>query len=285
MSVVPRPRLLITSLSPTPSPETNVAWSSRMLRTSAYRVAAYMSWASSQTTGPASRSARRCGYGSSRASSVEEVGFVVRDVRRASCVITRSGCGSCRCPRSRSRAPGPAAKTAAAAGATDAGRGAGEDDIAGQQWQHRGELGDQARHAEDEVAGAGVLHRLAVDRAAQREIVGVRHLVGGDEPRPHGPVAPPGLAQRELRAGGELEGAVADVLADGQPGDVGPGVGLVDPVGPDADDRDQLDLPVDGVADDLDVVERARQRGRELGEGGGDARGRPCRTPRRGSGS
>jgi hypothetical protein len=41
---------------------------------------------------------------------------------------------------------------------------------------------------------------------------------------------------------------------------VRPGVGLVDPVGPGADDSDQLDLPVDRAADELDVVERARQR-------------------------
>ena len=46
-----------------------VAEDSAALRS--YRVAAYMSWASSQTSGPASRSARRCGYGSSRASSVK----------------------------------------------------------------------------------------------------------------------------------------------------------------------------------------------------------------------
>ena len=62
--------------------------------------------------------------------------------------------------------------------------------------------------------------------------------------------------------------SVADVLADGQAGDVRPRVGLGDPVGAGADHRDQLDLPVDGLADDLDVVEGTGQRRGELGEGG-----------------
>ena len=53
-----------------------------------------------------------------------------------------------------------------------------------------------------------------------------------------------------------------------EPGDVRPGVGLGDAVGPRADDGDELDLPVDGVADDLDVVERAGERRRELRERG-----------------
>ena len=66
-------------------------------------------------------------------------------------------------------------------------RRTGEDHVAGQERQHRRELGDEPRHAEDEVARARVLHGLAVDRAAEGEVVGIRHLVGRDEPRPIGP--------------------------------------------------------------------------------------------------
>ena len=132
-------------------------------------------------------------------------------------------------------------------GDADAGGRAGEDDVAGQQRQHGGQLGDEAGDAEDEVAGAGVLHRLAVDGAAEREVVGVGELVGRDDPGAHRAVAAAGLAERELGAGGELQVAVADVLADGEPGDVAPGVGLGDAVGPAADDGDELDLPVDAA--------------------------------------
>ena len=59
--------------------------------------------------------------------------------------------------------------------------------VAGQQRQHGGELGDQAGHAEDEIAGACVLHRLAVDRTAQREVVGVGDSSGVTT---HGPIGP-----------------------------------------------------------------------------------------------
>ncbi len=48
---------------------------------------------------------------------------------------------------------------------------------------------------------------------------------------------------------------VAEVLADREAGDVAPGVGLGDTVGGSADDGDELDFPVGGVAADLDVVE------------------------------
>ena len=148
----------------------------------------------------------------------------------------------------------------------DAGGRAGEDDVAGEQRQHGRQLGDEPRHGEDEIGRARVLHGLAVDRAAEREVVGIGHLVGRDEPRAHRPESAPRLAERELRARGELERAVADVLSHGEAGDVRPRVGFVHAIGARADHRDQLDFPVDRVADDLDVVERSRQRGGEFGE-------------------
>ncbi len=113
---------------------------------------------------------------------------------------------------------------------TPAGR-AGEDEVARQQRQHRRQLGHEAWHAEDEVAGARVLHRLAVDGAAQRQVVGIGELVGRHHPGPDGSEAPVRLAQRELTAGGALQRALGDVLADRDPGDVGPPVGLGHPVG------------------------------------------------------
>ena len=63
-------------------------------------------------------------------------------------------------------------------------------------------------------------------RAAEGEVVGVGDLVERDDPRAQRAVAAAGLAEGELGAGGELEVPVADVLADGEPGDMRPGVGL-----------------------------------------------------------
>jgi hypothetical protein len=53
--------------------------------------------------------------------------------------------------------------------------------------------------------------------------------------------------------------AVADVLADGEPGDVRPRIGFVDAIGASGDGGDEFDLPVDVLADELDVVERPRR--------------------------
>src|SRR3546814_17711891 len=44
------------------------------------------------------------------------------------------------------------------------------------------------------------------------------------------------------------------------------------PIGEGADHGDELDLPIDGPADDLEVVERSGERCRELSEGGRHAR-------------
>ena len=65
---------------------------------------------------------------------------------------------------------------------------------------------------------------------------------------------------------------VADVLADGEPGDVPPRAGLGDAIREGTDNGDELHLPVDGVAGDLDVVERTGQRRGKLREGGGHIR-------------
>ena len=62
-----------------------------------------------------------------------------------------------------------------------------------------GEHGDQRGDADDQVAGAALLHLFAVDRAAELEVVGVGELVQGDQPRADR--AEPGerLAEAELR--------------------------------------------------------------------------------------
>src|SRR6266540_3231899 len=81
------------------------------------------------------------------------------------------------------------------AGEADTSRRAGEDDVARQQRHDGRQLGYQAGDVEDQVAGAGVLHRLSVDGAAQRQVVGIVELVGRDQPRADRAVARVRLAQ------------------------------------------------------------------------------------------
>src|SRR3546814_6587723 len=118
----------------------------------------------------------------------------------------------------------------------------------------------RASDLEDEVTGTGVVNVVPGDGAPECEVVRIRDLLGGDQPWAHRCVAAAGLPERELRAGGELERAVAYVLTNRETCDVGPRNGLVDPIGEGADHGDELDLPIDGPADDLDVVERSGER-------------------------
>src|SRR5579862_4173322 len=75
--------------------------------------------------------------------------------------------------------PEPAWRGAAQA---DPGRRAGEDQVAGQQRGDRRQLLDQVADAEDHLPGAGLLHLVTVDRAAQLQIVRVIELVRSDQP-------------------------------------------------------------------------------------------------------
>ena len=117
------------------------------------------------------------------------------------------------------------------------------------------------------MAGAGLLHLLPVDRAAELQVVGVLELVGGDQPRPRRPEPGKRLAQRELRhRPGQLDRPLGQILAHHQARDVGPGLVLRHPFRGPADHRDQLDLPVHPVAGQLDGGVRTGQAAAELGE-------------------
>ena len=67
----------------------------------------------------------------------------------------------------------------------DAGRRAGEDDVAGQQGHDLGDVGDQRRQPEDQLAGAALLARLAVDGAGDLQVGRVEAQAGqvGLDPR------------------------------------------------------------------------------------------------------
>jgi len=123
---------------------------------------------------------------------------------------------------------------------------------------------------EDQVAGPGVLHLLAVDRAAEFEVVGVGELIQRDQAGPDRPETGQRLAQAELRRGGRrLQDAFGDVLPGRVAGQVGQGVVLAHLLGAAADDGDQLDFPV-GVAafGQGDVAAGPGDAAGELGEHG-----------------
>src|SRR5918995_6934362 len=73
------------------------------------------------------------------------------------------------------------------AGEADAGGRAGEYEVAGPEGDDVGQAADQLGHREDEVGGAGLLDLLAVDRAAELEVVAVGDLVGGHQEWTRGP--------------------------------------------------------------------------------------------------
>src|SRR5580704_8978621 len=66
----------------------------------------------------------------------------------------------------------------------DARRRAGRDDVTGQQRHELRDIGDALRHGKDHGRGRSGLAALAVDIEPHREVLHVRDLVPGDEPRP-----------------------------------------------------------------------------------------------------
>ena len=112
-------------------------------------------------------------------------------------------------------------------GHADAVGRAGEDEVARLERADARQVRHQLGHGEDEVGRAAVLLALAGHVAPQLDVVGVRERVDRHQRRADGAVRVEALAQRELRRlAGELHGAIADVLAEREAGDVRPGVGL-----------------------------------------------------------
>ena len=147
----------------------------------------------------------------------------------------------------------------------DAGRRPGRDDVAGFERDDRADVLDELGDLPDHVGRGGVLPELrragfrtaAGDvPAADRELVGQRHLFAGDDDRAHrqervralGPeplaVADLAVPERGLDA---LPVAGRDVVRDDVAGDVLVGVGRLHPACPLADDDAELRLEVEGV--------------------------------------
>ena len=161
----------------------------------------------------------------------------------------------------------PALRIAAQA---DSGGRAGEDEVTRQQREHPGQVLDEFRHAEDEILGAALLHLLAVDQAAELQVVPAGQLIRGDQPGPDRCETWVGLAQAELRRGGrQLQDPLRDILAGGHAGDMIPGRRGRHVVRGRTDDHHELDFPV-GVAalGEGDVAAGPGDAAGELGEHG-----------------
>ena len=122
---------------------------------------------------------------------------------------------------------------------------------------------------EDHRRGGPVLPAYAADVEPHGQVEHIVDLVRRHQPRSGRIEGLRRLALGPLPAAFDLEGPFADVVDHGESGDGG--VGLLDRVeiaGPAADDDAQLDLPVGfrRAARDADVVVRADQRVRRLGE-------------------
>ena len=151
----------------------------------------------------------------------------------------------------------------------DAGRGAGADDVAGQERHVAAEMAHQVRDAEDHGPGRAVLEAPAVDVQPHGQVLRVRDLVPGDQPRADRGEGLRALAFDPLLARiAELVVALRDVVDDAVAGDVIQGVGLVDIGGASADHHAELDLPValDRAARQPDLIVRPDDRAGVLHE-------------------
>ena len=161
----------------------------------------------------------------------------------------------------------------------DAVRCAGEDHISRLQGEGIGAEFDQFGHAEDHLARITLLHDFTVEEAADAEILGVRHLVGGHKGGTDGAEGVEAFAPDPLGVA-QLQVAGAYVVGAGVAGHVIERVGAADMAGGLADHHSQFGLVVhfcsQGRAPD-DFVAGANDTGRELGEDDGTIRGRGIR--------
>jgi hypothetical protein len=161
----------------------------------------------------------------------------------------------------------PALRIAAQA---DSGGRAGEDEVTRQQREHPGQVLDEFRHAEDEILGAALLHLLAVDQAAELQVIPAGQLIRGDQPGPDRRETWVGLAQAELgRRGCQLQDPLRDILTGGHAGHMIPGRRGRHVIRGRTDDHHELHFPVGVPAwRECDVTVGAGHAGRELGEHG-----------------
>ena len=125
----------------------------------------------------------------------------------------------------------------------DAAGGSGRDHVAGLEREDAGEVSDQVRNGEDEVARVGVLQLFAVDGQPDVQVVRVGDFIQGDDARAHGREGVEALADGPL-GGGHLIIARADVVQDGVAEHVVAPVRRTDVAAALADDEGELGLVV-----------------------------------------
>src|SRR5699024_7996031 len=128
---------------------------------------------------------------------------------------------------------------------SDSGRGAGEDDVSGQQGDRLGQVLDESRDVEDEVGGGPVLLLLPVDPGPDADIVDVEF---GFYPRAQRTGGVEALRPRPLIVR-LLDVAQGDIVARGVSEDVVHGVLRSDSLGHATDDHGELGLIGDVFAD------------------------------------
>ena len=148
----------------------------------------------------------------------------------------------------------------------DARGGAGGDDVAWEERHEAADVADEEGDWEDEVGGGALLAGVAVDGEGEVEGVGVTGFVGGDEDWAEGSEGVGAFALGPLAAEFFLPCAFADIVHDGEAGDVVEGVGFRDVSGFGADDDGEFDFPVGfgSAGVDEDGVEGAGPRGGSL---------------------
>ena len=152
------------------------------------------------------------------------------------------------------------------AGHADARRRAGEDHVARQQRADLRDVRDQFVDLEDELLGARVLHRLAVEAQLNPQVVRVRHFVGRRQRRSERSEGVERLAEQPLLAGlVELPIAGRNVVARAVAGDVLERLRLRNVFAAAADDDDQLRFVVDFVSSPSAARSDRRARRRPSG--------------------
>ncbi len=155
----------------------------------------------------------------------------------------------------------------------DAGRRAGQDQVARDERHDRRDVGHQLAHREDHVAGGGHLAQLSVDGTGDQR---VGRLELGLDPRAERAESVEALAARPLPVG-DLQVARRHVVGDGVTEDVTVGRLGGDPTAALADDHRQLGLVLDllrlgrqadGLALADDGAGRLEEQQRQLRDGG-----------------
>ena len=127
---------------------------------------------------------------------------------------------------------------------TDSGRGAGGNDIAGQECHELADVAHEEGDFENEICSGAVLFGFSVDLEPEAQGVWVGNFVCCGQPRTQRGEGVGAFAFDPLTAALELPGAFAVVVVEDIAGDMSHGIGLGDGAGGFSDHHGQLNFPV-----------------------------------------